>query len=51
MPTRVHPHWGCTVGAKIKNQIYNDQAKQERKNKKNATEPHSNQGEYVRKRT
>ena len=36
------------MGAKIKNQNYNDQAKQERKNKKNVIEPHSNQGEYVR---
>ena len=45
MPTRVHPHWGCTVGAKIKNQNYNDQAKQGVKNKKNATKLCSNQGE------
>ena len=41
----------CIMGATIKNQNYNDQIKQEGKNKKNATEPHSRQGEYVRKRT
>ena len=39
------------MGATIKNQNYNDQVKQEGKNKKNATEPDSRQGEYVRKST
>ena len=48
-PTRVH--WEYTVGAKIKNQNYNDQVKQEWKNKKNAIEPHSKQGGYARKKT
>ena len=33
MPNRVH--WGCTMGAQIRNQKYNDQEKQEKKNKKN----------------
>ena len=35
---------GCTVGAKSKNQNYNDEVKQEEKNKNNATKPHSKQG-------
>ena len=48
-PTRVH--WGCTVGAKIKNQNYNDQVKQEEKNKNNATKPHSKQVEFARRKT
>ena len=48
-PTR--EHWGCTMGAQIKKQNYNDQVKQEGKNKKNVTELHSIQGEYVRKKT
>jgi len=39
------------VGAKIKNQNYNDQVKHEGKNKNNAIESHSKQGEYVRKKT
>ena len=39
------------MGAKIKNQNYNDQVKQEGKNKKNATVPHSKQEDYVRKKT
>ena len=39
------------MGAKIKNQNYNNQVKQEGKNKKNVTEPHSIQREYVRKKT
>ena len=39
------------MGVKIKNQNYNDQVKEEEKNKKNATGPHSKQGECVRKRT
>ena len=39
------------MGAKIKNQNYNDQVKQGWKNKKNATEPHSKQREYVGKKT
>ena len=33
VPNRVH--WGCTIGAQIRNQKYNDQEKQEKKNKKN----------------
>ena len=37
--------------AKIKNQNYNDQVKQEGKNKKKATKPHSKQEEYARKPT
>ena len=37
--------------AKIKNQNYNEQVKQEGKNKKNATKPHSKQEEYARKST
>ena len=40
MPNRVH--WGCTSGAQNKNQNYNDQEKQEGKNKKNEKRPHSN---------
>ena len=36
---------------KFKNQNYNDQVKQERKNKKYAIKPHSKQGEYARKKT
>ena len=48
-PTRVH--WGCTMGAKIKNHNYNDQVKREGKNKKNTIKPHSKQGEYTRKKT
>ena len=35
------------MGAQIKNQDYNDQVKQEGKNKKNDKKPHSNQGECV----
>ena len=42
-PTQVH--WKCTMGAQINNQYYNDQVKQEGKNKKNDKRPHSNQGE------
>ena len=45
-PTRVY--WGCTIGAKIKNQNFNDQVKQEEKNKNNATKPHSKQVEHAR---
>jgi len=37
--------------AQIKNQNYNDQVKQEGKNKKNGIKPHSNQGEFARKKT
>ena len=40
-----------TLGAKIKNPNYNDQVKEEEKNKKNATKPHSKQRECVRKKT
>ena len=36
---------------KIKNQNYNGQVKQEGKNKKNVTKPHSKQEEYARKST
>ena len=36
---------------KFKNQNYNDQVKQERKNKKNVIKPYSKQGEYARKKT
>ena len=32
------------MGVKIKNQNYNDQVKEDVKNKKNATKPHSKQG-------
>ena len=39
------------MGAKIKNQNYNDQVKQEGKNKKNETKPHSIQEEFARKKT
>ena len=39
------------MGIKIKNQNYIDQEKQERKNKKIATESVSKQREYVRKKT
>ena len=39
------------MGAKIKNQNYNDQVMQEGKNKKNVTKPHSKQGEYARRKT
>ena len=39
------------MGVKIKNQNYNDQVKEEEKNKKNATRPHSKQGECVKKKT
>ena len=39
------------MGAKIKNQNYNDLVKEKEKNKKNAIGPHSKQGECVRKRT
>ena len=49
LPNRVH--WGCTMGAQIKKPNYNDQVKQEGKNKNNAIESHCKQGEYVRKRT
>ena len=35
--------------AKIKNQNYDDQVTEEVKNKKNATEPHSKQGECKKK--
>ena len=37
------------MGAKIKNQNYNDQVKEEEKNKKNAKGPHSKQGECKKK--
>ena len=47
-PTQVH--WKCTMGAQINNQDYNDQVKQEGKNKKNDKKPHSNQGECVGKK-
>ena len=40
-----------TLGAKIKNPNYNDQVKEDEKNKKNATKPHSKQRECVRKKT
>ena len=42
---------GCIVGAQIKKQNYDDQVEEEGKIKKNAIEPHSIQGEYVRKKT
>ena len=38
-------------GDTIRNQNYNDQVKQEGKNKKNETKPHSIQGEFARKST
>ena len=49
VPNQVH--WGCTMGAQIKNQNYNDQVKQEGKNKKNKKRPHSSQRECARKKT
>ena len=49
VPNQVH--WGCTMGAQIKNQNYNDQVKQEGKNKKNEKRPHSSQRECARKKT
>ena len=49
MPHRVH--WGCTMGPQIRNQNYNDQEKQEGKNKKNEERPHSTQRECARKKT
>ena len=39
------------MGAKIRNQNYNDQVKQEGKNRKNEKKLHSNQGEFARKKT
>jgi len=39
------------MGAQIKNQNYNNQVKQEGKNKKNETKSHSIQGECARKKT
>lgn len=39
------------MGVEIKNQNYNGQEKHEGKSKKNATEPHSKRGEYVRRNT
>ena len=48
-PTRVH--WECTKGAQIKDQGYNDQVKQEGKNKKYDKRPHSNRGDCVKKKT
>ena len=48
VPNRVH--WGCTMGAQIKNQNYSDQEKQEKKNKKNKERPHSTQRECARKK-
>jgi len=39
------------MGAQIRNQYYNDQEKQEGKNKKNEKRPHSNQIERARKKT
>ena len=39
------------MGAQINNQDYNNQVKQEGKNKKNDKKPHSNQGECVEKET
>ena len=39
------------IKKKFKNQNYNDQVKQERKNKKNVIKPYSKQGEYARKKT
>ena len=39
------------MGAKIKNQNYNDQVIEEEKNKKNVIGLHSKQGECVRKKT
>ena len=38
------------MGAQINNQDYNDQVKQEGKNKKNDKRPHSSQGECVKKK-
>ena len=35
------------MGAKIRNQNYNDQVEQEGKNKKNEAKLHSNQGEFA----
>ena len=49
MPNWVH--WGCTMGEQIRNQNYNDQEKQEGKNKKNEKRPHSNQRECAGKKT
>ena len=49
VPHRVH--WGCTMGPQIRNQNYNDQEKQEGKNKKNEERPHSTQRECARKKT
>ena len=39
------------IGAKIKNQNYNDQVNRNGKNKYNATEPHYKQGEYGKRKT
>ena len=47
MPNQVH--WGCTMGAQIRNQNCNDQEKQEGKNKKNEKRPHSIQRECKKK--
>ena len=49
VPNRVH--WGCTMGAQIKNQNYLYQEKQEKKNKKNEERPDSTQRECARKKT
>ena len=48
VPHRVN--WGCTMGPQIRNQNYNDQEKQEGKNKKNEERPHSTQRECARKK-
>ena len=47
-PTQVH--WECTKRAQIKDQGYNNQAKQEGKNKKCGKRPHSNRGECAKKK-
>ena len=44
-------HWGCTMGAQIRKQKYNNQEKYKRKNKKNEKKPHSIQRECARKKT
>ena len=49
VPNRVH--WRCTMGAQIRNRRYNDQEKQEWKNKKNEKRPHANHRECARKKT
>ena len=49
MPNRVH--WGCTMGAQIKNPNYNDLYDWGEKNKNRKAKLNSTQGEYGKRKT